>query len=251
VQLSAYTWGDKSSPPVVCMHGITAHGLRFRKLAEESLADRYRVLSVDLRGHGSSSWEPPWTVETHVADVLETADAHGIGRAVWMGHSFGGRLAAEIVARAPERTVGSVLLDPALYVDPGTARAEADSYRADVSFATPQEAIQAKLATGAYLSTPQEIWDEEVEQHLEHGEDGRYRWRFSQLATICAYGEMSIHAPVPHADVLVVIGERSWLPVQLPKLGSIQVATVPGGHSVLWDDFDATATAIRRFLDSR
>jgi lipase len=251
VQLNAYSWGDESSPPVVCLHGITGHGQRFRKLAEERLADRYRVVSIDLRGHGSSGWEPPWTVEAHIADVLETADAHGIDRAVWMGHSFGGRLAAEIVARAPERAAGSVLLDPALYVDPETALEYADSYRADASFGSPEEAIDAKLATGSYFSTPQEIWDEEAEQHLERGEDARYRWRFSPLATICAFGEMSIRAPVPLADVLVVIGKRSWLPVELPQLGSIEVVAVSGGHSVLWDDFDATATAIRRFLDSQ
>jgi hypothetical protein len=34
----------------------------------------------------------------------------------------------------------------------------------------------------------------------------------------------------------------------VPKLATITHALVPGGHSVLWDDFDATADAIVRFL---
>lgn len=250
MQLNAHTWGDASAPPVVCLHGVTGHGLRFRKLGEERLADRYHVVSLDLRGHGHSTWDPPWNIDTHVADVLETVDALGLGEAAWMGHSFGGRLVAELVARAPERVTRSVLLDPALVVDTETALVQAESQRADTSFATPQEAIAAKVATGSYASTPQEIWDEEAEQHLERGDDGRYRWRFSPLAAICAWSEMSARgAPVPLERVLVVLGRQSWLPVALPRIATIAVATVPGGHSVLFDDFDATADAIRAFLE--
>jgi hypothetical protein len=56
-------------------------------------------------------------------------------------------------------------------------------------------------------------------------------------------------AAVPLRDVLVVVGRQSWLPVALPRIATIRVVTVPGGHSVLFDDFDATADAIRAFLD--
>ena len=87
-------WGDPSAPAVMCMHGVTSHALRFRRVAEW-LAPRFRVVSVDLRGHGHSDWEPPWDLDTHVGDLLETADSLGIERADWMGHSFGGRLALE------------------------------------------------------------------------------------------------------------------------------------------------------------
>jgi hypothetical protein len=45
-----------------------------------------------------------------------------------------------------------------------------------------------------------------------------------------------------------VLGERSWIPVQVPALSTLTEARVPGGHSVLWDDFDATADAIVHFL---
>jgi lipase len=248
VQLNAYTWGEESGRPVVCLHGVTGHGRRFRRLAEERLADN-RVLGLDLRGHGHSGWEPPWDAETHVDDLLETADALGIARACWVGHSFGGRLVAELVARAPERVERAILLDPAMLVDPATSLAQAEGLRADTSFATPQEAIDAKVATGTYVSTPPETWEEEAEQHLEQGDDGRYRWRFSPLAAICAWSEMSRRgAPVPLRDVLVVVGAQSWLPVALPRIATIRVEKVPGGHSVLFDDFDATADAIAAFL---
>ena len=250
MQLNAHAWGDETAPPVVCLHGVTGHGRRFRRLAEERLTDRYRVVSLDLRGHGRSTWDPPWDLDTHVADVLESAAAHGIERAAWIGHSFGGRLVAEIAARAPERVERAVLLDPAILIDPETARTQAESQRPDASFATPQEAVGAKLASGTYFSTPQEIWDEEVEQHLERGADGRYRWRYSALAVIVAFSDMSKRgAALPSREALVVLGKRSWLPVEVPDAAGLEVVTVPGGHSVLWDDLDATADAVRGFLD--
>ena len=71
VQLNAHVWGGDSAPPVVCLHGISGHGQRFRRLAEERLTG-HRVLGLDLRGHGRSGWNPPWDIATHVSDVLET-----------------------------------------------------------------------------------------------------------------------------------------------------------------------------------
>ena len=94
--LHLHEWGDHDAPAIVCLHGITTHGLRFRRLAEERLAHRFRVLAPDLRGHGRSGWEPPWNLSTHLADVIETVDAAGVGRATWLGHSFGARLILEL-----------------------------------------------------------------------------------------------------------------------------------------------------------
>ena len=54
--------------------------------------------------------------------------------------------------------------------------------------------------------------------------------------------------PWPRCPTLVVCGERSWIPVAVPRNGQITRVDVPGGHSVLWDDFDATADAIVQFL---
>ena len=104
---------------MVCVHGVTAHGGRFRDLAGP--LESKRVVAVDLRGHGRSTWDAPWTVETHLADLLETADALGIGEATWIGHSFGGRLVAELAATNPERVERAVLLDPAMHIDPAIA----------------------------------------------------------------------------------------------------------------------------------
>jgi lipase len=114
VRLQVFEWGKAEAPPVVCVHGATGHGQRFRQLAEERWARRFRVFAVDLRGHGRSGWQPPWTIETHIGDLLETLDGLGLRQPDWVGHSFGGRLVVEVAARKPERIRRAVLLDPAI-----------------------------------------------------------------------------------------------------------------------------------------
>ena len=249
--LHVHEWGDPGAPPVVCLHGVTAHGARFRKLAEERLG-RFRVLAPDLRGHGGSSWEPPWDADQHVADVLELAP----GPAVWLGHSFGGRLVVEVAARHPERVEKLVLLDPALQVLPHVALDLAEQERKDISFATAEEAIQARLDSGRIFSTPGELLEEEMTTHLERGPDGRLRFRYCKSAVIAAWGTMASELPpFPQVPTLLVLGKLSWLLLDeqadayREAIGDLlRVVEVPGGHTVLWDDFDATADAVEEFL---
>src|SRR5919205_1169428 len=111
MRLHVYEWGDPSAPPLVCLHGITGHGGRFRHLAEDRLASRFHVVAPDLRGHGRSEWEPPWRLRANLADVLETVTAAGVERAAWLGHSYGGRLGPGVAPLEPDRIGKGVLLD--------------------------------------------------------------------------------------------------------------------------------------------
>ncbi len=248
MQLSTVEWGDRSGPPVVCLHGVTGHGRRFRALAEERLTS-FRVIGVDYRGHGYSGWEPPWSVEQHVADLVETVDALGISGATWIGHSFGGKLVAEFARRHADRVERAVLLDPALRLDAAVAGERADLTRADVSFGSPDEAIDARLTDGSLFSTPRSVLEEETREHLVQGPDGRFRWKYAPAAVIVAWSEMAEAAPPwPRCPTLLVVGEDSWIPVAAPRNGNVTRVVVPGGHSVLWDSFAETADAIVDFL---
>ena len=248
MMLSVHEWGDPAGEPVVCLHGLGGYGGRFRALAEQYLPSK-RVLAVDLRGHGRSGWDPPWDLDTHVADLLETVTALGVDRAPWVGHSIGGRLVAELAAQAPERVERAVLLDPAMQINIDVALERVELLRTDTSFATVDEAIDTRLADPAIFTTPRSTLEAEAVDHLEQGSDGRYRWRFSPPMAIVAWSEMTTAPPPwPTCPTLVVVGARSWIPLDVPPAPHIEVATVPGGHSVLWDDFDATALAVARFV---
>jgi lipase len=258
MRLHVTEWGDAESPPLVCLHGVTAHGRRFQKLAEERLAARFRVVALDLRGHGHSDWEPPWDLDSHLGDVEESAAALGIDRAIWIGHSFGGRLTMELTARRPDLVDRVVLLDPAIWVPPPIALDRAEVERAERSFSSVDEAIERRQASGGLFHTPRERLEEEMAAHLVPSEDGRLRYRYSQSAVVAAYGEMA-KSPPPfeklRVPTLLVHGASSdvvpepFLEVYRDGLGdALEVAAVPGGHIVLWDAFDETADAIDRFL---
>jgi lipase len=248
MRLNVHEWGGAAGEPVVCLHGLTGYGGRYRRLAEERLPQR-RVVAPDLRGHGRSGWSPPWDLDTHVEDLLETAAALGIERADWVGHSIGGRLVAEVAARAPERVSRAVLLDPAMQIESAVAEQRVEPLRPDLSFASPDDAIDTKLADPLLYSTPRSVLEEEAAEHLVLGDDGRYRWRWSPGMAIVAWSEMTTAPPPwPDCPTLVVVGALSWIALDVPDEPQLRTATVPGGHSVMWDDFDATADEIAGFL---
>jgi len=235
---------------VVCLHGLTGFGGRFRRLADAALRDR-RVVAFDLRGHGASGWEPPWDLGTHTADLLETLDALGLERPDWVGHSIGGRLIAELAWAAPERVGKAVLLDPAMRVGADVAMARVDILRGDLSFGSVDEAVETRLADPTLFTTPRFMVADETQDHLALGDDGRYRWRFAPGMAIVAWSEMTtVPPPWPPGPTLVVVGAKSWIELDIPESELLRKVTVPGGHAVLWDDFDATADAIAAFLRS-
>lgn len=254
MRLHLHEWGDPGARPVVCLHGLTGHGRRFRKLGEERLAHRFHVLAPDLRGHGRSTSDEPWTLDAHVADVLETFVEPG----TWLGHSFGGRLVMEVTARRPELVERAALLDPAIRVPAEFADYFAEQERLDKSYASVEEAIELRVATAPLVSTPREILEEEMREHLVRSRDGRYRYRYSQDVVVSAYREMTAEPPrfsSLRVPTLLVVGAESKfvsageLELYRESLGDLlHVAVVPGGHMVYWDAFEQTASAIEGFL---
>jgi lipase len=256
VTLAVEDWGEPGSPRIVCLHGVTGHGRLFARLAADTLGDHH-VLAPDLLGHGSSSYEPPWSIEAHLDAIVRTV---GVEPAVLIGHSFGGRLAYELAARAPKLVPRLVLLDPALYVPPNVSLLAAESARPDRSYVSFAEGIDRRYDESQLHAAPRELVEEDLSGHLFLDEDGRYRYRYCQSAVVTAYGEVA--APPPPFErvrlpTLLVLGEQSYLPydhlldAHRTALGDLlDVVVVPGGHSVLWDAPDETAAAIRAFLDS-
>src|SRR5215210_4421723 len=131
--LHVHAWGPAAGRPVLIVHGVTNTGARYRRLAQE--LDGARVLAPDLRGHGLSTWDPPWGVEQHVDDLVATLDAEGVERAVVAGHSFGGLIGMALAAARPERVEALALVDPAVALEPVRAGAEAEAARRDEGWA--------------------------------------------------------------------------------------------------------------------
>jgi lipase len=253
VTLALHEFGAPGGPRVVCLHGVRNHGRHFARLA--GTLGGYHVLAPDLLGHGHSPWEPPWSIRAHCDAIVATVGAR---ESILVGHSFGGRLAFELAARAPKLVPKLVLLDPAILLPPHVALSAAENARVDKSYVTFEELVERRFDESQLHSAPHEVVVEELAGHVEVDEDGRIRYRYSQSAVVAAYGEMASQPPRfedVRVPTLLVVGERSYLPYDhlLPAhqaaLGDLlEVVVVPGGHTVLWDAFDETASAIAAFI---
>jgi pimeloyl-ACP methyl ester carboxylesterase len=96
--------------PLVLLHGFSGCGRQWDPFIER-LAERYRLIIPDLRGHGAST-NPAGTF-THrqsAADVLALLDRIGVSRFRAMGISTGGMTLLHIATRHPERVEAMVLI---------------------------------------------------------------------------------------------------------------------------------------------
>src|SRR2546425_2283325 len=255
MELHLHEWGDPAAPPVFCLHGVSAHGRRFRKLAEERLVPRFHVLAPDLRGHGFSEWEPPWTIATHAHDVLETLDAAGVHRAAFVGHSFGARLILELVALDQERVERAALLDPAIQILPHVGYDFAERERVVRRYASQEEALAEKLAEN---ESPRAFIEEDIREHLVHSPDGGFRFRYCASAVVSAFGELCTPPPAPetlrvptlllYANQFGLVRDEQVEAYRATLGDKLEVVTVPGWHVVYWDAYEETADAVQRFL---
>ena len=112
VNLHYLDYGGPGPQTLVCVHGggANAHWFDF---VGPSLARYCRVLAVDLRGHGDSTWaEPPvYTFEAHLQDLRALFHAERIPRPLLMGHSMGGILLTQYTGTWPQDVEALIVCD--------------------------------------------------------------------------------------------------------------------------------------------
>ncbi|MFF2721092.1 alpha/beta fold hydrolase [Streptomyces sp. NPDC058011] len=105
-------WGPRDAQPIVFHHGWPLSGDDWDNQMLFFLAEGYRVIAHDRRGHGRSSQSASGhEMDTYAADVAAVTDALDLREAVHIGHSTGGGEVARYVARAkPGRVAKAVLV---------------------------------------------------------------------------------------------------------------------------------------------
>lgn len=252
--LHTHHFGDRASDPVLAVHGITAHGRRFRRLAEEAWPQRHTV-AVDLRGHGRSTYEGPWSMRQHVTDLLDTLDHHGLDSVDLVTHSYGGAIGLELLARTPARVRRLVLLDPAIAIAPARTNDDALAAIEANGWASVEEATTARNAGLGDEIDPAVV--EDIADHLLRGDDGRWRFRFHKPAVVTGWGEMSYPLPesLPPVPTLLVVADRAGIVTGEAFAGlqrllgdQLDVVHLDSGHMLYWERFDETAAAVTAFL---
>jgi 3-oxoadipate enol-lactonase len=109
-------------PDLILLHPFPAHHGVWMPVAEQ-LANRYRVILPDLRGHGDSGvGDGPATMEKHASDLVRVLQDAGITRAAFAGESIGGYILFEFWRRHRERVSALALCNTKATPDNDEAR---------------------------------------------------------------------------------------------------------------------------------
>ncbi len=202
-EMNVHRFGPADGPPVLALHGLTGHGKRWRHLAEGQLPQA-RMIAPDLRGHGRSTWTPPWGIADQVDSLVEVLDAETADPVVLVGHSYGAAIAVHLAARVPERVRALLLLDPAMGLDPARMLEIADLTLRYPDYTDAAEARSEKVH-GAWRDVAVDVLDEEMAEHLIEFEGGRVGWRYAVPAVVASWGELARPVVLPPADLPTVL----------------------------------------------
>ncbi|TJZ51032.1 alpha/beta hydrolase [Streptomyces piniterrae] len=221
MQLHTHEWGAGDRIAVL-VHGIMSDHRTWRRVGP-ALADRgYRVIGVDLRGHGRSP-RGPYGAELFAGDLVDTLPA---GPEIAIGHSLGGLALSLAVERLrPARAV---------YSDPAWALGAVGRGLDPAVFA------QLKGASRGVVSAFNPRW-EEADVDIELATLAAWD---SDTALALSGPHLTDHTPErPVVPSMVQIAEKGFLftedaPAGLTARG-FEVRTVRGaGHTIHRDDFD-------------
>jgi len=125
---------DGKGLPVVLMHGFANDHLLWREQVSP-LAGRYRIVAVDLIGHGegASADGKPVSMDAYADDVVATMDRLGIERAVVGGISLGGYVAMAMALRHPDRVIATVLANTRAIGDTPAQKTNRDKLAAAIA----------------------------------------------------------------------------------------------------------------------
>ena len=232
-------------PPVVLLHGL---GLS-RAVVDPvlpALTSRFRVLRLDLRGHGASpASDRPFS---HLDDVVATLDALGLERVGLVGQSLGGAVAVDLALAHPSRVRRLALLAPALS---GWAWSDAwvqafRTVRAVGRLSGSKAALEAWHAHPLFATARAHARSAAALEAMVFADDGR-RWVESDLAVEAAptaAGRLSELAASTH----VFVGEhdlpdfRAIAETMATHVPAIRLLVVPGaGHLLPLEAPEATA----------
>lgn len=120
-----YDIAGPDQAPVVCLtHSLAADGGMWAEQVPPLLAGGYRVLRLDMRGHGGSDpVQGGYTMDQLSDDVAASLDFLGIARVHLCGLSIGGMLGQAFAIRHAQRLASAMLCDTAPQTPQGAAQA--------------------------------------------------------------------------------------------------------------------------------
>jgi pimeloyl-ACP methyl ester carboxylesterase len=258
--LSYIDTGNAAGPAVVLIHGYTDSARDWVPILPY-LSKRFRLILVDIRGHGQSSKpECCYTRFDFAYDVKLLLDALAIRKADIVGHSLGSIIAQTFAEFWPDRTRRVVLVSSTGGRPPGSAQAPQLDFAAEIrKLKEPIEADSPFMI--AWWDSPTPVDPEFIRRQRKDAAAIPLRvWLavLDQGIPVDAYSDLQSTLPRLKAPVLLIWGSKDPImeePVRKTlrdALPQAEVKIFDGlGHNPFWEDPIGVAAAINAFLEAR
>jgi pimeloyl-ACP methyl ester carboxylesterase len=251
VSLAYHDVGLKDGKVILFIHGPGSSSRDWYLVGPE-LLDRYRVVAMDLRGHGQSgNPECCYTAEDYESDVIAFMDALKIDAATIVGHSMGGFIAQRIAVDHPSRVQKLILISSSdkgtnndkydrLYGAAQTQKGLSDpavmkKWNETTTILTIPDVMRTK-SDNERMALPSNVWKADLKLMLN--EDNSARLASINAPTLIIWGEQ---------DQVFVKEDEDRLSSEVH--GS-ELRAFPGaGHTVQWELPTEVATAISSFIE--
>lgn len=183
--------GKPHAPALLLLHGIRNTKLLFAPILP-ALAERYRVIAVDIRGHGNSVSHGSFSFEQIVTDLIQLLEKEQLEQVTVVAASFSAVPAQMLAIREPKRVASLVLLDGGYYSlgdVPGFNREKVVERLSTTRFSSVEEA-ERQFAERYGTRVMPEGW---MRDELLKREDGSYGYRLPGEAFSAYFQEYSIH----------------------------------------------------------
>src|SRR5271165_2849545 len=253
--------GEKSGPVVVLIHGYTDSARDWVPMLPY-VPDRYRLILVDIRGHGQSSKpECCYTRLDFAYDIKLLLDALGVRKADIVGHSLGSIIAQTFAEYWPERTAHVVLISSTGGSPPDTAKKPPQ-----IDFAAEIRKLKEPIDPDspfmiAWWDSPTPVDPDFIRRQRKDAAGIPLRvWLAvldQGLPASTAYADLQRTLPRLKAPVLLIWGSKDPLmeePVRQTLregLPNARVKVFDGlGHNPFWEDPRGVADVINAFLST-
>lgn len=249
LRLHYLDWGSADKPPFIMLHGISRVAHQFDHIAPFFSAD-YRVIAIDMRGHGDSAWSPEgaYVVEDYVKDLEAFVAQLNLRGLTLLGNSTGGRVVQVYAGLHPERVARLIVED----VGPERTNEIASAFTRQVENEKEGWASEDELVAFLRKSnskTPEPILRSYAHFASKQREDGRVVWkRDPNLAKGFVPTELWRFVSQIKCPTIYILGGASRIvpPETQQKLKEtlpdVQIVVMPGlGH---YPDQEATADFI-------
>ncbi len=252
--------------PVIIAHGLfgmSDNWIRIGKL----LSENFKVYVLDMRNHGQSPHSIVHDYDAMSKDLLEFVDDLDINKAVFIGHSMGGKAVMQFASDFPERIEKMVTVDisPKAYLDDEEFLDKTINHKKilylikdlNLSSMYTRKEILKNFGKHEYLNDSFII--QLIQKNIKRNKDRTHSWKINIDALISNFDklkkEISLSDTIKNIETLFIFGGKSPycrkedIHFIIGKFKNVTIRTIEGaGHLVHIEKEDDFISLVKDFL---